>query len=181
MAENIADLHAAHYKHHFLIRLWTSVTMASSERFSAATVTRKGRYDMLKSVARLGTAAGATLLATAFVLPASPAMASGRSCQVVGALDTCDSVNGSGLHVNYVQGSVQNTHGSVQTNIHIELSGPRGLIKNCAQTNIQGLATIYCKWSPNANEPAGQYCTTTWKYANGSYSEQGHACVDVHS
>jgi hypothetical protein len=136
---------------------------------------------MVKFMMRLGMAAGAALLATAFVLPSSPAMASGRSCQLVGALDSCVSVNGSGLHINYVQGSVQNIRGSVQTNIHIEISGPRGAIKNCAQTNIQGLATINCTWSPNATEPAGNYCTTTWKYSNGAYSDQGHACVDVHS
>jgi hypothetical protein len=136
---------------------------------------------MMKIMRRLGMAAGAALVALAFVLPTSPAMASGTSCTNRSPYYTCDYVNGSGLHVNYVQGNLHNTSGGTITQVHLEISGPRGPIKNCAQTNISGNATIYCTWSPNANEPSGNYCTTTWKYANGSYNNQGTACVDVHS
>jgi hypothetical protein len=138
---------------------------------------------MLTLMARLGTIIAAALLAMAFALPMSAAMASGRSCQqeANGPLDTCADLNGSGLHINYLQGSVYNERIGNQPNVHIELTGPRGLIKNCASTTVPSGGTIYCTWSPNANEPAGNYCVTSWQYESGSYIERGHACVDVHS
>jgi hypothetical protein len=110
-------------------------------------------------------------------------MASGRSCQVeAGNLgDSCVAVSGSGLHVNSVVGSYENLTASLKSNVHIELSGPGGLIKDCAQTNVAGDATITCTWAPNANEPSGNYCTTTWQYGSGIYTDIGHACLDVHS
>jgi len=126
---------------------------------------------------------GGSLVAAAIVLPASPAMASGRSCQYEEAQEgnTCVDVTGSGLHVDSVEGSFVNLLSGSQDDIHIELSGPKGLIKNCAQTNVSSEETITCTWSPNATETAGDYCSTTWHYADGTYNSLGKACLDVHS
>jgi hypothetical protein len=134
--------------------------------------------------ARLGTIIAAALVTTAFALPASPAMASAKSCQqeANGPLNTCVYVNGSGLHINYMQGSVFNTGSRNQSNVHIQLTWPSGAtIKNCASTTISPGATIYCTWSPNKNEPAGTYCANSWQYVSGSYIRRGHACVNVHA
>lgn len=139
---------------------------------------------MLTLTARLGTIIAAALLATAFALPMSAAMASGKSCaqEPNGPLYTCAYVNGSGLHINYDQGSVYNERTGNQYNVHIQLTWPSGAtIKNCASTTVPSGGTIYCTWSPNANEPAGNYCTTSWQYVSGTYYQRGHACVGVHS
>ncbi len=135
--------------------------------------------------ARLGITMGVAVLAAGFaVLPANHALASGGSCQpeANGNLVTCVYVSGSGLHVNYVQGSVNNGGVGDQLKVHIELTGPHGLIKNCPSTTVGSLDTIYCTWPPNANETAGNYCATSWQLLpNGKQHEQGHACLDVHS
>jgi len=137
---------------------------------------------MLSFKVRIAAAAGAAFVAIALILPASSAMATGQSCAYSGGpFQTCSYVNGSGLHINYQQGSVYNERNDTWYDVHIELSGPDGLIKNCAQTNIAGGATIYCTWSPNANEPGGNYCATAWEYLNDQYVNQGEACLDVHS
>ena len=143
---------------------------------------------MLALKARLGVTIGATigaaLLAMAFVLPAGSAMASAGSCQQengTGPLYTCVYVNGGGLHINDVQGSVYNTRSGNQTHVHIEITGPHGVIKNCVDSTIPSLGTIYCTWSPNANEPAGNYCVTAWQYVAGHSDNRGHVCVGVHA
>jgi hypothetical protein len=84
--------------------------------------------------------------------------------------------------LNYVRGTVTNLDGTVENNIHIEISGPHGAIKNCGQVNLGGGATTTCTWSPNANETAGNYCTDTWQYnpSTKKYTDRGHACVNVH-
>lgn len=136
---------------------------------------------MLKIIVRLGMAAGAALLALAFALPASPAMATGYACDYNTPVDTCDEVNGSGLLIEYMLGSFGNGAQPTVTGIHIELSGPQGLIKNCPQTNVLGFTTIYCRWDAAGDVPGGYYCTTAWQqYVPGKYVELGRACVDVH-
>lgn len=39
--------------------------------------------------------------------------------------------------------------------------------------------TLSVQWSPNATEPAGNYCANT--YRNNFSTRIGHTCVDVHS
>ena len=138
---------------------------------------------MFRLRARLGITVGVVVLAVGFaVLPAHKALASGSSCGGISRpFQVCVNVNGGGLHVNYVQGSVHNAGTGTQPHVHIEISGPRGLIKNCADTSINPLQTIYCTWSPNANEPAGNYCATGWQFASGGYVDIGEGCVGVHS
>jgi len=143
---------------------------------------------MLALKARLGATIGATigaaLLAMAFVLPVGSAMASAGSCQQengTGPLFTCVYVSGGGLHINYVEGSVYNMRSGNQTHVHIEITGPHGVIKNCVDSTIPSLGTIYCTWSPNANEVAGNYCVTAWQYVAGHYDNRGNVCVGVHA
>lgn len=124
----------------------------------------------------------AMLLALAFALPSSAAMASAKSCQseANGPLDTCAYVNGSGLKINYLQGSVFNNGNNDATRVHIQLTSPSGkTIKNCSSVTIAAHHTTYCTWSPHRNEPAGNYCATSWQFVSGHYIERGHACVRV--
>jgi len=133
--------------------------------------------------ARPGFIIGAMVLAAGFsVFPAHQALASARSCAGISRpFDVCVSVNGSGRHINSIQGSLHNAGTGTQRHVHIELSGPHGVIKNCAATTIGPLQTIYCTWSPHANEPAGKYCATGWQFASGQYHNVGEPCVDVHN
>src|SRR5258708_26324952 len=115
-----------------------------------------------------GLVIAAALLAMVFAMPTGAAMASGKSCQqeANGPLNTCSYVNGSGLHINYVQGSVYNGGARDQANVHIQLTWPSGAtIKNCSSATIGPGHTIFCTWSPNRSEPAGNYCANSWQYA----------------
>jgi hypothetical protein len=126
----------------------------------------------------------AVLLAMVFVIPSSAAMASGKSCQQEpnGPLQTCAAVNGSGLHINSLQGSVFNEGNRDVTGVHIQLTWPSGAtIKNCSSRTVAPGQTITCTWSPNANEPKGNYCANSWQLVSGHQIQRGHACVDVHS
>lgn len=43
-------------------------------------------------------------------------------------------------------------------------------------------ATLSLTWSPNSNEPPGDYCANTWRRnSDGSHTEIGHYCVNVHA
>jgi hypothetical protein len=72
--------------------------------------------------------------------------------------------------------------------MHVEIYGPNGLIKNCATFTLgSGLGTHgpTCTWtnpSPNANEPAGDYCSVAWQYLGGNnYAEGAPECIGVHA
>src|SRR6266705_228699 len=125
---------------------------------------------MLTFKLRPGIIIAAMLLAMVFAVPSSAAWASAKSCQqeANGPLLTCAYVNGSGLHINYLRGSVFNGGTRDQTNVHIQLTRPSGAtIKNCASATIAPGHTINCTWSPNANEPAGNYCANSWQFVSG--------------
>ena len=81
---------------------------------------------MFRHGTRLGFIMGAMVLAAGLsVFPAHQALASARSCAGISRpFDVCVSVNGSGLHINSVQGSVHNAGTGTQHRVHIELSGP---------------------------------------------------------
>jgi hypothetical protein len=135
--------------------------------------------------ARLSAAAGAALLATAIALWASPAMASATNCNQPMPLSVqeCTAISGSGLHINSMSGWANSYQAYVIPNVHIELEGPNGLIKNCSQHNVPiGGSTPVCTWSPNHNEKAGLYCSTAWEHpSGGGYVKIASVCVDVHS
>jgi hypothetical protein len=132
--------------------------------------------------ARLVSALAAVLLATAaFALSAGPAMASATNCSAF----ECTKVHGTGLHIDYLSGWLDLTNwccaGPIK--IHIELYGPKGHIKNCPQytgDDYSGPGPT-CTWSPNSNEPAGNYCSRAWQYnGGGNYSIFDYECVNVH-
>lgn len=139
----------------------------------------------MKFAAKLVTVTGAVLLAAALaLLPAHSALATGQGCAISVNLQTCSYVNGTGLHINYQRGTATNLAGGAQRYIHIQLSGPRGTIKNCPEVGSLGTGqSATCTWSPNANEPAGNYCADTWQRnpSTGKYTNRGHACINVHS
>lgn len=98
----------------------------------------------------------------------------------------CTTVNGSGLKINYISGYVHNPADGPLSNLHVEIYGPKGLIKNCGTFSVGASDDgPICKWtnpSPGTNEPAGDYCTVTWQYEGGnSYEEGGPECIGVHS
>lgn len=141
---------------------------------------------MLTLKARSGMMIGSVFLAMVFALWFSvpSAMATAKSCQQEpnGPLYTCSYVNGSGLHINYMQGSVYNGGNRDEASVHLQLTKPSGAtIKNCSSATIPPGGTIYCTWSPNANEPSGDYCVNSWQLVSGSYIQRGHACVLVKS
>jgi hypothetical protein len=111
------------------------------------------------------------------------AMASDSAC--TGAAGdpwpVCTAINGSGLHVNYMTGYTTNESGGSASNLHIELEGPPGTLKNCATFSLRpGVKSPVCKWSPNANEPAGEYCATLWQLlSSGKYDDVWTTCVPV--
>jgi len=137
--------------------------------------------------------AGALLLAVASAAPASAALARPAVARVITSqsncnnnplefVEECTSVNGSGLHINSLSGVAHNLTIPIP-NVHIELYGPRGLIKNCP-AQLLFLTSPTCTWSPNANEPAGDYCSAAWEAPTSpgsTYKELNVECVGVHA
>jgi len=160
---------------------------------------------MLSFRTKIGAAAGVALLVALFALPSSVAMAgtsaSARSGHPVGRasinpdsastcnpnpfdpVSECTSVTGSGLHIDTLAGYADNNQTVTIPRVHIELYGPKGLIKNCADANLGPLdTTATCKWSPNDDRAAGDYCSEAWEeVSSGNYSKLGVDCIDVHS
>jgi hypothetical protein len=142
-------------------------------------------WNVMRTAAALG---AAVLMTGTLALSASPAMASAGACGG-GAFGypyyaVCTDVSGSGLHINYLSGQFFNHYiDSGVNNVHIQLYGPNGTIKNCGQVNVgaQGNGPT-CTWSPNSNEPAGDYCGRAWQWLGGSdYQELAEECIDVHT
>jgi hypothetical protein len=138
---------------------------------------------MLSIRMRFATVVGSLLTATALVAMASPAMASGRSCGGGEAFSsqTCININGTGLKIVSDTGTYENlVEGLTRPDVHIELSGPHGLIKNCPATSVDDGQIISCTWSPNHTETGGDYYATAWFcYPNCIVLAQ--AVLDVHS
>jgi len=93
---------------------------------------------------------------------------------------TCMYVNGGGLYINYAEASasVVNSGRTLQECIR----GPQGTIGCTAFTYVRPGYTLFLDWFPYSYEPAGNYCANTWRLnSNGSHTEIGHQCVNVHS
>jgi hypothetical protein len=142
-------------------------------------------------------AAGITLLATVFALPAGAAMAgisgpasgatirpaSDSSCTSgINSDEVCVFISGSGLHVNSVEGTFMNGADEGSISVHIEISGPSGLIQNCSEVSLPAQDSVACTWNPNANEPAGSYCATGWEeVSGGKFEDIAESCAPVRS
>lgn len=138
--------------------------------------------------------AGAAILGGAFALSGGVANASvsaadaipfsASACEPLLFDTECTSVVGTGLKITSISGYFYAADLPVN-GIHIEIYGPRGLIKNCGQYNQTTKHGPTCTWtnpSPNTNEPAGSYCTEAWQnQGSNGYSSLSVECIGVHS
>lgn len=131
---------------------------------------------------------GLAIPGTAKAATTVPYTGSGCNTLTIQAFYNCTTVNGGGLKISSISGYTVNANGAKFANMHVEIYGPRGLIKNCGNFTLPsgiGSRGPTCTWtnpSPNANEPAGDYCSVGWQYiGNGGYAEGGPECVGVHS
>jgi hypothetical protein len=161
---------------------------------------------MLSLKARLGAVLGAAFLASALAMSAGMASAgaatapakahvqvhgpmiqfsaSGCNENFLNLVTECTAVSGSGLHINYLAGWAIHDSLDVQSypQVHIELYGPHGHIKNCSVGDFPpGMQTATCKWSPNAKETAGNYCSRTWSLNGVTWIVLASQCIYVHA
>lgn len=153
---------------------------------------------------RVGAVAGAVLLTMVFVLPASAAMAgtsvsvrsgnhvssasvrpdtdSGCNPDPVAEATACAAVIGAGLHIDTLRGwAISNVDVTIK-DIHIELYGPKGHIKNCPEANLPGFGTTAtCAWDPNDTRAAGDYCSRLWQLQSSGFVALSTECIGVHS
>jgi hypothetical protein len=104
----------------------------------------------------------------------------------LGAWANCTTVNGTGLKITSISGFTVNDSSSTLKNLHVQIYGPNGTIKNCGTFSLAGGALgPTCTWtnpSPNTSEPAGNYCSVTWQLeSNGTYRDSGAECIGVHA
>lgn len=110
----------------------------------------------------------------------SPVPATASGC--VGTLptdndETCIYITGTGTYVKFIEGSVTVRRGD--TTGHLELYGPKGLIKNSKTGSLYTITVGYVWWTPHANEPKGTYCAETWLKTSKGYTSAGVACESV--
>jgi hypothetical protein len=133
----------------------------------------------------IGAAITMTVAVSALALPGGLAYAStGNACTTYPAYGlTCVNITGTGLHIDSMKGWMRNNTGTSIPRLHIELSGPNGLIRNCSTfTAAAHSNSPNCIWSPNKPETGGHYCVTLWQYEGGTlYNKFGQDCVDVRS
>jgi hypothetical protein len=160
---------------------------------------------MLSLKPRLGAVLGAAFLASAFAIamsasagaataqakphvqvhmPMIPASATGCNENALNLVDQCTHVSGSGLHINSLSGWASHNWFDLldYPQVHEELYGPHGHIKNCWVGDFPpGMTTPTCTWSPNANETAGNYCSRTWSLEGVTLKLLASECVNVHA
>ena len=100
-----------------------------------------------------------------------------------GNVNTCITIQGSGEHVDWILASAQVS--SATRNLQICIHGPNGPIKCNPSSGYHTTSPgqeISTTWSPNALEASGDYCANTWRQnGDGSNTEIGHECVNVHT
>jgi hypothetical protein len=126
-------------------------------------------------------AAIASAIALFGIAGGSTALASDTTCTFgssSGNTHTCMSVNGGGLHINSATASAHVVNSG--RTLDVELSGPPIFISS-GFFFVPAGATLSVTWTPNSNEPAGNYCATTLRLnSNGTTTQIGHTCVNVH-
>ena len=103
-----------------------------------------------------------------------------------GGWANCTTVIGSGLKITSISGFAVDDIGVQLKNMHVEIYGPKGAIKNCGTFTlnypINGPTCTWTNPSPNTNEPAGDYCSVTWQLeSDGTYQDSGAECIGVHA
>ena len=142
------------------------------------------RFAALAAVPVLAVAFAGTGAAQAAVGPASQVRPlTGESCGTgssSGNVETCMYVNGSGLFVDYMNASAQvvNATRTIQECIH----GPNGTVGCTAFVSRAPGQSLVFEWVPDGDVTGGDYCANTWRLnSDGSHTEIGSYCVDVHS
>jgi hypothetical protein len=132
----------------------------------------------IRSAAVLATSSAALVA----VLPMTAANASTGNVCVTGSngWKVCLNISGSGSHIDSFKGWAENQTTIRWNNLHIELTGPNGKVKNCAAFSLDnGKIGPACTWSPNATETFGSYCTILWWHFGGTtYNEEGEKCAN---
>jgi len=95
-------------------------------------------------------------------------------------------VIGTGLKITSISGFTVNDVNVAEKNMHVQIYGPNGTIKNCGTFTLPAGSTgPTCTWtnpSPNTNETAGNYCSVTWQLeSDGTYQDSGAECIGVHA
>jgi hypothetical protein len=93
----------------------------------------------------------------------------------------CTSLTSNGTHIVSLSGYANHLAADPDSypDVHIELYGPNGLIKNCATiANWQaGDTTPTCTWTgPSGNVKAGDYCSRTWSEEGTTFRDLANEC-----
>lgn len=132
---------------------------------------------------------GTTIVASGVMLVASglPAQAatptvtqSNCGIQLANLVEQCTSLTSSGRHIDSLSGWSTHLPEDLESypDVHIELYGPAGEIKNCGQiTNWSpGQVTPTCTWSPNDTRAKGNYCSRTWSHDGTEWLDLANEC-----
>ena len=128
-------------------------------------------------------AATATAASAASIAPPPPQPLTGTVCgsNSNGTFDDCTTVTGGGLQITSITAGVSAANPT--PNVHVEFTGPAGLITNTANftLDLTGKNFTWHNPTPNTNRPAGNYCTITWQLAGGTQHLLDQSCVGVHA
>jgi hypothetical protein len=102
------------------------------------------------------------------------------------AVTECTQVIGGGLKVDSITGRALSNVDYTITEVHIEIYGPGGTIKNCGQVDLApGRSTPNCTWNnpvPQYDVQPGDYCTRVWQFVvAGYYIDLSNECINVHA
>jgi hypothetical protein len=132
-------------------------------------------------------ASGAMLVASG--LPATAATAAnttrhGCGINAANLVDQCTSVTFSGKHIVSLSGWSTHLPEDLLSypSVHIELYGPRGLLKNCGTISSwsSGDTTPTCTWKgPKGSAWKGNYCSRTWTHTGTTFKDLANKCEAV--
>jgi hypothetical protein len=149
--------------------------------------TRKAVLALIAAaITTLSFSTGGDALAATRTSPSAVPLSAGPVCSsdIIINIQTCTTVNGSGLKINWIQGFEKVTVDGNNWPTHIEIYGPNGLIKNCGTYTTPKTGNgPTCTWrnpSPGTSMRAGDYCAATWLNVNGNWEETPE-CIGVHS
>jgi hypothetical protein len=148
-------------------------------RYQAQPARRWRRLLLVVAVATVGMIVPSLVAGTPAYASAGPRCGTGSSS---GNVNTCITIKGTGEHVDWILASAQVSQST--RNLQICIHGPNGSIQCNPANGYHSTGPgeeISTTWSPNAQEPSGDYCANTWRLnSDGSNTEIGHECLNVH-